>query len=267
MGLSVCMIAKNEAHCIANAINSVLPIADEIIVVDTGSTDGTPAIVRDLVGRVYFSAWQDDFAHARNVSLSLCTCDWVLWLDCDDIVPETSYMPILQAMLAGNNNFHGALIKNIGVADIGLVKFEEFKQARLFPRKSGVVFEGRVHETFSIAALREGLNPVESLDIVIEHHGYKDRFRLDEKRKRNIRLQLQQMGFPSKTDYYEFDYKGCFCLFAPSALVVWNVLDCIGVIDVIFNENEDKHKQLENYAEILIQRHAIKKEVANELVG
>jgi glycosyltransferase involved in cell wall biosynthesis len=255
MGLSVCMIVKNEAHCIENAIKSVLPIADEIVVVDTGSTDGTPQKIRDLIGRVYFTVWKDDFSAARNTSLSLCTMDWVMWLDADDIVPESSYPVIRRLISESKSCFHGATIKNIKPADIDLVQYIQFKQARLFPRMKDVFFQNRVHETFSISAISAGLMPVENPDFIIEHHGYQDKATLGMKKNRNIRLMLKDFGFPENADYYEFNHKGYFCLYTPNVLVAWLDLAYVGAVDIEFIGNEDRHEKLVKKAEEIINTH------------
>lgn len=86
--LSLCMIARNEEAYIAEALKSVQGIADEIIVVDTGSTDRTVELAREHGAKVFFMEWQNDFAAARNESLRHATGDWVMILDADERVPQ-----------------------------------------------------------------------------------------------------------------------------------------------------------------------------------
>ncbi len=86
--ISVCMIAKNEEKNIKNSLECARKFADEIIVVDTGSEDATPEIARSMGAKVYFFPWRDDFSAARNESLKYATCDWILWLDADDIIDD-----------------------------------------------------------------------------------------------------------------------------------------------------------------------------------
>jgi tetratricopeptide (TPR) repeat protein len=88
--LTVAMIARNEAGRIASSIESARALADEIIVVDTGSTDPTAQIARDLGARVIFHEWNDDFAAARNAAIPHLQSRWTLWLDADErIVPDS----------------------------------------------------------------------------------------------------------------------------------------------------------------------------------
>jgi tetratricopeptide (TPR) repeat protein len=82
--ISLCMIVKNEAQRLARCLTSVQLHVDEIIVVDTGSTDNTPEIARQFGAKVDSFVWCDDFAAARNYSLSLASGKWILILDADE---------------------------------------------------------------------------------------------------------------------------------------------------------------------------------------
>src|SRR5438045_2840605 len=84
--LSLAMIVKNEGDTIERVLGSAKPFCDEMVVVDTGSTDDTAAKAQALGARVHHFTWIDDFAAARNFSFSQCTKDWIMWLDGDDVV-------------------------------------------------------------------------------------------------------------------------------------------------------------------------------------
>ena len=88
---SLCMIVKNEEGCIKACIDSTKDLFDEIIVVDTGSTDETVKVLNDIDIDVHHFKWIDDFAAARNFSFSKATSDFIMWLDADDILPEETY--------------------------------------------------------------------------------------------------------------------------------------------------------------------------------
>src|SRR5438876_1575547 len=85
--LSACIIARNNAGIIRACISSVRPYVDEVIVSDTGSTDGTPQIAHQLGAQVYSFPWCDDFAAARNDSIYHANGQWIFWLDTDDVLP------------------------------------------------------------------------------------------------------------------------------------------------------------------------------------
>src|SRR5262245_26667700 len=87
--VSLCMIVRDEEEVLGRCLASVADVVDEIIIVDTGSRDRTPAIARTFGARVEPFRWRDDFAAASNQSFSLATSDWILWLDADDVLlPE-----------------------------------------------------------------------------------------------------------------------------------------------------------------------------------
>jgi len=87
--VSLALIARNEESCLEKCLSSFKPVCDEIVVVDTGSTDKTKEIAKKFTDKVYDFQWIDDFSAARNYSFEKCTCDFIMWLDCDDyIFPE-----------------------------------------------------------------------------------------------------------------------------------------------------------------------------------
>lgn len=86
MEISLCMIVKNESDVIKRCLESVKDVVDEMIVVDTGSTDNTIEEAKSVGAKIYNFDWIDDFSAARNYSFSKATKDYVLWLDADDIL-------------------------------------------------------------------------------------------------------------------------------------------------------------------------------------
>ena len=95
--LSVCIIVKNEAALLGRCLNSIKSAADEIVVVDTGSTDNTVEIAESMGAKVVCTQWRDDFAWARNISIEHATGSWILWLDADDVVPPES-LPVFSTL-------------------------------------------------------------------------------------------------------------------------------------------------------------------------
>lgn len=86
--LSLCMIVKNEEDVLGRCLSCMDGIADEIVIVDTGSTDRTREIALQFTSKVYDFPWRDDFAAARNFAFSKATMDYTLWLDADDVIDE-----------------------------------------------------------------------------------------------------------------------------------------------------------------------------------
>lgn len=88
ISISLCMIVKNEEKILERCLSSVHDLVDEIIIVDTGSTDDTKQIARKFTNHIYDFKWIDDFAAARNFSFSKATKDYQMWLDADDILED-----------------------------------------------------------------------------------------------------------------------------------------------------------------------------------
>ena len=86
--ISVCMIVKNEEKVLERCLKGVLLFADELIIVDTGSADKTKEIAARYTDRVYEFEWGDDFAAARNYAFSLASCDYIMWMDADDVIDQ-----------------------------------------------------------------------------------------------------------------------------------------------------------------------------------
>src|SRR3989338_2453119 len=103
MKLSACMIVKNEEHTLKRALDSIAQLADEIIIVDTGSTDKTTTIAQHYTNNIYHYAWNNNFSDARNYSLSKATGDWTLVLDADEMIAREDHEAIRK--LITNNDF------------------------------------------------------------------------------------------------------------------------------------------------------------------
>lgn len=87
--ISLCMIVKDEEKRLERCLKSVCFLVDEIIIVDTGSKDKTKKIARKYTDKIYDFEWVDDFSKARNLAFSKATCEFIMWLDADDVVEES----------------------------------------------------------------------------------------------------------------------------------------------------------------------------------
>ncbi len=182
--LSVVMIVKNEAKNIRDAIVSFRPIADEIIVNDTGSTDGTQQILNELGVKWIQSEWKKDFSEARNRSLELATSAWVIWLDADDRIPPEQIQNFKKLKSAPLDRAFGFQVIN---TQSGQAIGSRFMQLRMFPNDKRLRFVNKVHEqvVHSIADL--GLHCFYT-DTTIHHHGYENDELKREKARRNLKI-------------------------------------------------------------------------------
>lgn len=147
MTLSVCLIVKDESEVIGRCLNCVLKFADEIIVVDTGSTDNTVEEVRKFTDDIYFFKWCDDFSAARNFALEQAACDYVMWLDADDIITDENCRKIKE-LLEGSPTFDMAYLPYAAAFDGDRPTFVYYRE-RIFKRSKNFRFQGAVHEAVS----------------------------------------------------------------------------------------------------------------------
>ena len=170
-GLSVCMIVKNDSANIADALACFAPFADEIIVADTGSDDGTKEIVAGFTSKIFDFEWIDDFAAARNFAVSKATKSYQLWVDADDRISgqNQGYIESLKSCFDGRKAFY-FLLENHQPDSAP----SSCLQLRCIPILSNVQFQGRIHEQIFPSVVRAGLELV-TTDIVVAHYGYPTR--------------------------------------------------------------------------------------------
>lgn len=174
MPLTACFITRNHEKCLPAAINAVRGLADDILVVDTGSTDDTVAVAGNLGARVLSFAWADNFSQACNFALDQAQGDWILWLNPDEEVVAASRAVIADALKAPQAFcYHLRVQQELRPEQrgYGTANF----QARLFRRDPEVRFRGRLHPSFVTPleelAARAHL-AIGSLDANIRRHAY-----------------------------------------------------------------------------------------------
>lgn len=149
MSLSLCMIVKNEADVLGRALSNARVYADEIVIVDTGSTDGTKDVAREFTDKVYDFEWCDDFAAARNFAFSKATCEYCMWLDADDVVPIRSARAIFKLMKRTDGADVVMLPYVLGTDGGGKPTFTYFRE-RIVRNRPDYLFVGRVHEAIAL---------------------------------------------------------------------------------------------------------------------
>ena len=199
--LSLCLIVRDEQEMLPRFLSAVAGLADEIVAVDTGSTDDTVALLEAAGARVERRPWTGDFAAARNASLDLATGDWALVLDPDEL-PGDGFADALRAVLASGQ--HGAAAVTIR----NLLPHGHHRDSvivRAFRRDPSVRYVHRIHEdaTASVLALleREDL-ALGSVAPLITHLGYLRERAEDKDKKTRDRELLEQVIVEEPDDLY-----------------------------------------------------------------
>lgn len=193
-GLSVCMIVKNEAANILAALESVSAIADEIVINDTGSTDGTEKITEVLKPggppvKMIHNPWEEDFGKARNQAMDHASHQWILTYDADDRIPETEVRFFKQLISGPADKAYLVRIKSAAAPQ---VPGHESFQIRLFPNRPDVRYRWRVHEQISHALIDAGIE-IAAADAMILHTGYsKGQDVIIAKANRNLKIMLEE---------------------------------------------------------------------------
>jgi glycosyltransferase involved in cell wall biosynthesis len=187
------MIVKNEEENMERCLSSIYDIVDEIIIVDTGSTDKTVDIARNFGAKIYYFKWNNNFSEARNESLKYATKDWILILDGDDEFYKED-RETLKVLLDCNLDekaiyyfetlsYYGSSIQNDDIA-INI-------NPRLFKNNRGIHYKGEVHNQLIFT---QGEYNAICDSIKIHHYGYLDKMIISkDKRNRNISILKEQI--------------------------------------------------------------------------
>ena len=170
--LSLCMIVKNEEKSLPRCLGSVRDLVDEMVVLDTGSSDRTVAVAQSFGARVYHFEWYNNFAVARNEALQYVQGEWVLVLDADEVL-TSDIVPSMQEAIAHPNH----LVINLVRQEVGAVQSPYSLVSRLFRRHPQVNFSRPYHAMIDDSAAEllktEPHWQIVSLSpVAIHHYGY-----------------------------------------------------------------------------------------------
>lgn len=207
MLLSLCMIVKNEERTLARCLDSVKGLVDEIIIVDTGSTDTTKEIALSYTSNLYDYTWTKDFSAARNESLRKATGKWILVLDADEFVEQGNHdklrSHIEQADPSLPQGYLLTIMNMTGQNEENMSGMLQSSAARLFPNTPDLYYTRPIHEQLTYKYGEVECTPME---FTIFHSGYTDETVIrKDKSKRNMEIfdAIQSRG--DKLDpYYDF---------------------------------------------------------------
>lgn len=204
--LSLCMITKNEEKNLKQCMENAKPFIDELIILDTGSTDKTKEIAKQFTSKIYDFRWCDDFAKARNESISKATKEWVIYIDADEIISLEDWQKIRKliysneadAYILHQRNYtpNKALFDwrpNDSCKECKSDGFFISPIIRLFRNNKNYSFDYKVHETVDKSIL-EHKGRIRDCQIPVHHYGYlKAQNIISAKREKYLELGLKQI--------------------------------------------------------------------------
>ncbi|HKI45474.1 MAG TPA: glycosyltransferase [Balneolales bacterium] len=168
--ISLCMIVKNEEAMLPACLESVRSVVDEMIMVDTGSTDSSAEIARAFGVNVIDHTWNHNFAEARNDGLKRAKGKWILVLDADEVLTEQSGKKLRETVTNTKADALTLIIRN-PTPKGELQTYSDFTLTRLFRNNDQYRYERMIHEQIR-PSIEKTCGVIENSDLVIFHKGY-----------------------------------------------------------------------------------------------
>jgi len=183
------MITKNEEKNIEKCIKSYKNIVNEIIVVDTGSTDKTIEIAKRFGAKVYSYQWNNDFSAAKNYAIDMANGEWIIFLDADEYFEKNKEMNLLNIIRNANNrtDLDGIMIKLYNIDKSGSDIIDSMVVVRIFRNHENIRFFGNIHEAIMNDGKDIKCEFVEEEYIKVFHTGYSTNI-IDSKVERNLKI-------------------------------------------------------------------------------
>jgi glycosyltransferase involved in cell wall biosynthesis len=226
MNLSLCMIVKNEDDCLADCLESVKDAVDEIVILDTGSTDNTIEIAKQYTKKIFSAPWENDFSKARNECLLYASGKQVLWLDADDkLSPEARDAIKVIRGLGESDVAYFFTIHNVNCSEMAREWENDYLQMKIFPRRPDIYFVNAIHETVEHHVIANKKIEVRVASVIVDHYGYIDEMKLKRKIMRDMLVSYMEqatknVGNPS-TVHFELNIGKYFFFYAPNTLSVF----------------------------------------------
>lgn len=198
----MCLVAKNEERNIRRCLNSIKYIADEIILVDTGSSDNTIEVAKEYGAKIFTATFNNDFSEIRNISLEKATKEWILYIDCDEEIDKRNVSNLKKILEA--TNCEGFSLKLINVIEGDFLEGPYL--LRIIKNGQGYKFSGKIHEQIISSIYEKDKNAkIFELPINLFHFGYDLSYEeLNKKNKRNLDILLSYKD-EEKDGFYYFN--------------------------------------------------------------
>ncbi len=206
--ISLCMIIKNEEHFLIKCLESVKDLVEEIIIIDTGSTDRSKEICNKYKAKVYDFIWSESFSEARNFGISKATKEWILYIDADEEIIVKNLEEFKNSLEINSKNLYLVPIINYyGSSSPDPNRSYLFASHRLFRNNKNFKFIGNIHEHLDKESLDEkDLKEIEIIRCVeIHHYGYMDLIVKDKnKNERNLKLLKKERRQPNYDPWIDY---------------------------------------------------------------
>ena len=203
--LSLCMIVRDEEQMLPRCLAAVASAVDEIVIVDTGSTDATVEIARSFGAKVIEFPWTGSFSEARNVSFEAATGDWVMYLDADEVL-VTEDLEQLRSLTGRTWREAFYLVETSYTGELGDGGALVNNALRVFRNRPEYRFRDRLHEQIAHTLPTYVPGRVEQTPVRVTHYGYLGSVRdAKEKSGRNIELLRKQAAESPKTPFLHFN--------------------------------------------------------------
>ncbi|MHC4295533.1 MAG: glycosyltransferase, partial [Planctomycetota bacterium] len=164
--ISACLMVKNEEELLPQCLDSIRHWVDEIIVVDTGSSDRTVEVAQSYGARIFHQPWEGNFSKHRNYSVEQATGDWILIIDADECIDKEDIGQIRQLLTRSEHRVISINVYNVGGKNEETVTF--LPSVRFFKRELGLKYEGIVHNLLKVPPDE----PILRTGVRLKHYGY-----------------------------------------------------------------------------------------------
>lgn len=208
IGVTAALIVKNEEKFLGNCLASLAGIVDEIVVVDTGSTDRTIEIAEEFGAQIHHTEWTDDFSAARNVSLEAATQPWILIIDADEELTPASVTMLREAVM--RPQFGGYTVEIVNQVN-GEEEVFVHHPVRLFRNDPRVRFTGKIHEQIVHGILELKWRIADLPGISLIHHGYTSSLILERgKIERTVSMLLKAIEDEPNFSFHYFNLANAY---------------------------------------------------------
>lgn len=243
IALSAVLIVKNEAKHLRRCLESVRGNVDQIVVVDTGSTDETVAIAEEFGATLGHFDWINDFAAARNAALDLATGDWALWIDADEVMDEASWGPIREALT--RPHFGGYSVRIVNYTDEEGNSTYTHAPVRLFQNLEAVRFTGAIHEQITPSLDGLGLPVAQLQNATIHHYGYTPtEMAAKNKVERTLEALLKQVETEPNEAFHWFNLANTYSVAGRHDDVISTAMRCLELLEPGSNYGSLTHQLL-----------------------